>query len=137
MTVGIHIIADFYGIESGLISTAPVMAEIFENAVVYSGLTKLASKYYQFEPFGASGVILLAESHMSFHTWPEYNLVTLDFYTCGDPEGGEKALEYLTEVLKPKKTEIRRLKRGEMIEEDGKPKIISSEYKYVKPEIKT
>ena len=130
MTVGTHIIADFYGTDADLISTAPTMARIFEETVVHSGLTKLTSNYYQFDPYGASGVILLAESHMSFHTWPEYNLVTLDFYTCGRPEGAERALAYLKKVLNPERIDIKRFERGTYVGAQGSPKPVISEYRY-------
>lgn len=130
MTVGIHIIADFYGTDASLISSASVMAKIFEDTVVHSGLTKLSSNYYQFDPYGASGVILLAESHMSFHTWPEYNLVTLDLYTCGDPNGAERAFEYLRKRLNPERVDIKRFERGTYVGAQGLPKTIVSEYRY-------
>lgn len=134
MTVGSHIIADFYGVDSSILSTVDSMADIFEETVRYSGATKLASNYYQFEPFGASGVILLAESHMSFHTWPEHELVTLDIYTCGSPEMTEKAYEYLLNSLKPKKVDVHRLTRGLSVPEHvySKPIIDSMEGSKIK-----
>ena len=85
MTVGIHIIADLYGVDEELISTSENVLLVIEESVRISGLTKISSDYYQFQPKGVSGIVLLAESHLSFHTWPEHNLVTLDIYTCGDP----------------------------------------------------
>ena len=124
MTVGIHIIADFYGVNSDILARVEDMARIFEDTVKYAGVTKLAANYYQFEPFGCSGVVLLAESHMSFHTWPEYGLVTLDFYTCGPPEQAHKAYEYLENVLKPKRVEYHKLVRGRAIHEEVPPKPI-------------
>ena len=115
MSVGIHIIADFYGVKEDLISKLEKMKEIFEDAVEYSKLSEISSDYYQFKPEGASGIILISESHLSFHTWPEYNLVTLDIYTCGTEEQAFKAYEYLKEKLKPKKIEENIIKRGNSI----------------------
>ena len=116
MVVGIHIIADFYGVEAELISSVETVREIMEGAVSAGNLTKLGSSYHQFKPYGASGVILLAESHLSFHTWPEYNTVTLDLFTCGDPDGGYKAYEYLLNVLKPTHVEYQKFDRGVKVE---------------------
>ena len=78
VSVGIHLIADFYGIKEDLISKVEKMKEIFEGAVEYSKLSKISSDYYQFKPEGASEIVLISESHLSFHTWPEYKLVALD-----------------------------------------------------------
>lgn len=119
MGVGIHIIADFYGVDSKLISTTERMYPIIEGAVKYGRLTKISSDYYQFRPQGASGVVLLAESHLSFHTWPEYGLVTLDIYTCGDPKTADDAFEYLTRELKPTSVTTRKIVRGDLVGEEG------------------
>ena len=58
MGVGIHIIADFYGVDSELIATTERMFPIIEGAVEYGRLTKISSDYYQFRPRGASGIVL-------------------------------------------------------------------------------
>ncbi|MEM0291107.1 MAG: S-adenosylmethionine decarboxylase, partial [Thermoplasmata archaeon] len=68
MAVGIHIIADFYGVDRNKITYVEQIKPIFEDAVKYAGLTKISSDYYQFRPLGCSGVVLIAESHLSFHT---------------------------------------------------------------------
>ncbi len=81
-------------------------------------LTKISSDYYQFQPQGASGVVLLAESHLSFHTWPEHGLVTLDIYTCGDPKGAEAAFDYIVDQLKPDTMDCKRLRRGVSVTEE-------------------
>ncbi|PYB67848.1 MULTISPECIES: adenosylmethionine decarboxylase [unclassified Thermoplasma] len=121
--VGIHIIADFYGVDSELIATTERMFPIIEGAVEYGRLTKISSDYYQFRPRGASGIVLLAESHLSFHTWPEYGLVTLDIYTCGDPKTADDAFAYLVDKLRPTSISTRKIIRGDMIEEAGENQI--------------
>ena len=116
MSVGIHIIADFYGVDEDLISKVENMKDIFEDTVKYANLSKISSDYYQFKPNGASGIVLISESHLSFHTWPEYKLVTLDIYTCGDENQAFKAYEFLKEKLKPEKIEEIIIRRGNSIE---------------------
>ncbi|MGC8609683.1 MAG: adenosylmethionine decarboxylase [Thermoplasmata archaeon] len=116
--VGIHIIADFYGVDSDLIATTERMYPIIEAAVKYGRLTKISSDYYQFRPMGASGIVLLAESHLSFHTWPEYGLITLDVFTCGDPKTAEDAFSFLVDKLKPTSVMTRKITRGELVNED-------------------
>ncbi len=112
MAVGIHIIADLYGVDPALLARVERMKEIFEGAVKFAKLSKISSDYYQFRPEGASGIVLIAESHLSFHTWPEYGLVTLDIYTCGEPEQAEKAFQYIKERLNPSRVDLVKLERG-------------------------
>jgi len=88
------------------------MKEIMESAVKSGGLTKIRSHYHQFSPTGVSGVILLAESHLSFHTWPEYGFVALDIFTCGPTENAEAAFEYIIDKLSPVSVEYKKIERG-------------------------
>jgi S-adenosylmethionine decarboxylase len=88
------------------------MQEIMESAVKFGKLTKIRSYYHQFTPSGVSGIILLAESHLSFHTWPEYGLVALDIFTCGPTENAESAMEYILGKLTPSSIEYKRIERG-------------------------
>ncbi len=112
MAVGIHIIADMYGVDPALLARVEKMKEVFEGAVKFAKLSKISSDYYQFRPEGASGIVLIAESHLSFHTWPEYGLATLDIYTCGDPKQAELAYKYIKEQLNPSRVDVVRMERG-------------------------
>ncbi len=116
MAVGIHIIADMYGVSPEILARVEKMKEIFEGAVKYAKLSKISSDYYQFRPEGASGIILIAESHLSFHTWPEYGLATLDIYTCGNPEQAERAYKYIKEKLNPEREDLLKMDRGVNVE---------------------
>ena len=118
MAVGFQILADLYGIDSDIISKVDSIYPIIEQSIQEGRLTKISSDFYQFQPQGASGVVLLAESHLSFHTWPEHGLVTLDIYTCGDPKGAEMAFDYIVDQLKPDTIDCKRLRRGTSITEE-------------------
>ncbi len=115
MAVGVHILADMYGIEPELLERKEFMMEVVERSIRVGNLTKISSDYYQFEPMGASGIILLAESHLSFHTWPEYGMITLDIFTCGDPEKAQISFEYIKDCLKPQTIEFRKHERGKRV----------------------
>ncbi len=118
MAVGFQILADLYGVDPDLISKVDSLYPVIEDAVRAGSLTKISSDYYQFQPQGASGVVLLAESHLSFHTWPEHGLVTLDIYTCGDPKGAEVAFDYIVDQLRPDTMDCKRLRRGTSVTEE-------------------
>ncbi len=118
VAVGFQILADLYGVDPDIISKVDSLYSVIEDAVRAGSLTKISSDYYQFQPQGASGVVLLAESHLSFHTWPEHGLVTLDIYTCGDPKGAETAFDYIVDQLKPDTMDCKRLRRGVSVTEE-------------------
>ncbi|WP_456399714.1 adenosylmethionine decarboxylase [Persephonella sp.] len=111
-TLGLHILADLYGIEFDKIDHVEDVRELLEGAVKFAGLSKLSSHFHQFYPHGATGVILLEESHISIHTWPEHGYAAIDVYTCGGKEKTFKAMEFILKVLKPKRIDEKVAERG-------------------------
>jgi S-adenosylmethionine decarboxylase len=112
MIVGKHIIAELYGVPKELISYEKTVRDIVEEVVDAAGLTKVGSVYKQFNPHGVTGIVLIAESHVSIHTWPEYEMVNLDIFTCGDIKKTERAFELFLERFKPKEYRHYVLDRG-------------------------
>jgi S-adenosylmethionine decarboxylase len=118
--LGLHIIADLYGVEADLIDRVEDIRALLEGAVKHANLTKISSHYYQFRPHGATGVVLIAESHISIHTWPEVGIATVDVYTCGDPQQCIDAMDYIIQKLKPTRVDKKVFERG--ILEEGQKK---------------
>lgn len=108
---GIHLIAEFW--HGKIIENEKELKEILTEAVKRANCIPLKTIIHKFEPQGITGVVLLAESHIAFHSWPEYDYVAIDIFTCGDRAIPEKALDYLSTVLNPKKVEIRNINRGQ------------------------
>lgn len=107
---GIHLIAEFWN--GKIIEDSKKIEKILRAAVKKANNTPLEIIVHKFKPQGLTGIVLLAESHVAIHTWPEFNYVALDIYTCGNKASPMKALEYLKEKFQPQKFEIRKLKRG-------------------------
>jgi len=108
--LGNHLIAEFwYG---KIIEDEKKLKEILFEAVRKSNNTPLKFVFHKFNPRGISGVVLLAESHIALHTWPEFNYLAIDIFTCGDKANFGKALKYLKAVFKPRKVEVQEIKRG-------------------------
>ncbi|MFH1235169.1 MAG: adenosylmethionine decarboxylase [Candidatus Diapherotrites archaeon] len=105
METGFMIIAEFKGCNPEKIKKIRDIKPVLEKAVKESGLKKLCSKYHQFKPFGVTGFILLAESHLSVHTWPEKGTVAIDIFTCNSRKKAEKAFVLLKKGFKPEKIE--------------------------------
>lgn len=109
---GIHLIAEFWYGKN--IEDSKELKQILIGAVKRASNTPLEIAVHKFQPQGITGIVLLAESHIAIHTWPEFNYTAIDIYTCGDKANPEKALEYLKEALQPKKVEIKKIKRGKI-----------------------
>ena len=77
-----------------------------------AGATILGESFHRFSPHGISGVVVIAESHLCIHTWPEYGYAAADIFTCGTTVQPEKAAELLVEKLGARKHSIRELQRG-------------------------
>jgi S-adenosylmethionine decarboxylase proenzyme len=86
------------------------------KAVEVSGLTALGDCFHQFEPYGVTGTVILEESHLAIHTWPELGGVTLDVYVCNYTEDNtakaKKLYDYLFNIFKPKTKHFQMIERG-------------------------
>ncbi|MFH1714100.1 MAG: adenosylmethionine decarboxylase [Candidatus Nealsonbacteria bacterium] len=107
---GIHLIAEFWG--GKIIDSPKEIRKILYTATKKSNNTALGIKLHKFQPQGVTGFILLAESHISIHTWPEMNYIAIDIFSCGAKGKPKKALDYFRQVFKPKKVKIRQFRRG-------------------------
>lgn len=104
-TVGSHVLADISGSTSPLLDDGVGLEALLVSAAEAVGATVLSRHHHSFMPQGATAVVVLAESHVSIHTWPEWGGATLDAYTCGtaDPE---RLVDLIIEGLAP--TNVRR-----------------------------
>ncbi|MFA5522648.1 MAG: polyamine aminopropyltransferase [Castellaniella sp.] len=121
---GLHLTADLYhcGCDASILTHADTLAALCRKHTVDVGLTLVGEKWhtfpdYQGEPGGVTGMLLLAESHLAIHTWPERNGVTLDVYVCnfeGDNSSkAERLMNALESVFAPGQSQRNRLWRGE------------------------
>jgi len=117
--MGIHIIAELWGVDSDKISRVEQLRAILDRVIAKSGLHVVSSNFHQFEPFGVSAVYLLRESHLSVHTWPEYSYIALDIFTCGSDEPALTAYQLLLEEFKPTSVEERVIRRVDFEEIRG------------------
>ncbi|MCS7204613.1 MAG: adenosylmethionine decarboxylase [Leptospiraceae bacterium] len=112
--LGIHYIIELYGCNSSVLDNLPEI----ENALNYSadiaGATIISSKFHKFSPQGVSGVVVIAESHLSIHTWPELGYAALDLYTCNLNMDIDRALEHIKNVFLPKEMIVKYMERGIM-----------------------
>lgn len=76
------------------------------------GATIVASEFHQFNPYGVSGMVIISESHLSIHTWPEYGYAAVDIFTCGEVINPEIAHEILREAFQSTQESVIEMRRG-------------------------
>ncbi|KOO52627.1 S-adenosylmethionine decarboxylase proenzyme [Viridibacillus sp. FSL H8-0123] len=111
-TLGRHVLIEFYGCPSEVIENNALIERFMNEAADYSGATIVESVFHHFNPYGVSGAVIIEESHLTIHTWPEYGFASVDVYTCGDSVNPWKAADYLSEKLHATKTESFEIPRG-------------------------
>jgi len=110
--LGRHILAEFTGCDQGLLNDQKAIEAILLEAARRSGATIVNSVFHRYNPYGLSGIIVIAESHISIHTWPEYGYAAVDFFTCGERVDPWQGCRYLEEKLKSSGLHTQEIKRG-------------------------
>jgi spermidine synthase len=82
-SLGRHILVEFHGCSSEVLNDVPHIEASMLRAAKESGATIISSTFHYFSPFGVSGVVVIQESHLAIHTWPEYRYAAVDLFTCG------------------------------------------------------
>jgi S-adenosylmethionine decarboxylase len=107
---GIHLIAEFWYGKN--IENSKELERILIKATKKAKNIPLKIAIHKFSPQGITGVVLLAESHLALHSWPEINYLAIDIFTCGKKAMPHRALKYLKKMFQPKKIKIKEIKRG-------------------------
>ncbi|WP_028103366.1 adenosylmethionine decarboxylase [Pseudoduganella violaceinigra] len=109
--IGIHLLADMSGIEPDVLADCARIEQLLRDAAAAAGAQVLHSHFHGFGPgLGVTGVVLLAESHISIHTWPENGFAAADIFMCGAAQP-QLALELIEEALQPEYSEVRTVDR--------------------------
>ena len=115
---GIHLLGEWYGCppDTPQFTRADALRDLCVGAARNAGLTVVGERFFQFEPQGVTGTVLLAESHIAIHTWPEAGFVTVDVYVCNyttdNTDKAERVFAELEEALRPERTRYQAIHRG-------------------------
>lgn len=111
VTLGRHLIAELYGCDARALDDVERLRAGAVEAAEAIGATVLGVTFHEFAPQGVSGTVVIAESHISLHTWPEHGYGAVDIYTCGglDPR---PAIELLGRVLGASALRVQEIRRG-------------------------
>lgn len=110
--LGRHLIVELADCDSVILNDQEALQRHMEEAVRRSGATIVKSVFHRYNPQGVSGVVVIAESHISIHTWPEYGYAAVDFFTCGDSVDPYRAHEYLSKAVGARQSVVQEAKRG-------------------------
>lgn len=108
--LGQHTICEFWGAKH--LDSPELTETAFRNAVNAGGATLIELVVHQFAPQGVSAVAVIAESHLSIHTWPELGYAALDYFTCGDHVDVDAIFEVLKEAYEPERIVRHQMVRG-------------------------
>ena len=110
-TLGRHLLVEYRGCAGNILNDYDKIESMLQRAAIAAGATLVGKVFHQFTPIGVSGVVVVQESHISIHTWPEEGYAAVDFYTCGDCKP-ERAHELLLEELEATEFELLTVRRG-------------------------
>lgn len=113
-TLGLQTMLELYGCNSALLDDTEYIRQIMLTAAEKANATIVQQFFHQFSPFGVSGTVVIAESHINIHTWPEHRFTAIDLFTCGTDMNISAACDYLTRQLEASEYTIDSLSRGSM-----------------------
>ena len=112
--LGIHVLAEYYDCNSDILNDTGQIRQYLNEAAHIAGATVVSSAFHAFNPHGVSGVVVIAESHLTIHTWPEYGYAAVDIFTCGETVDPWKAFDHLRENLESTHYSTMEMKRGQL-----------------------
>lgn len=94
--LGRHVLAEIHGCDFEILNNVKKVEEIMVNAALDAGAEIREVVFHKFSPQGVSGVVVISESHLAIHTWPELGYAAVDVFTCGDKVNPWDACNFLT-----------------------------------------
>ena len=110
--LGRHILVEYYNCNNDILKDHKKIEELLNEAALLSGATVVTSTFHHFNPWGVSGAVIISESHLTIHTWPEFGYAAVDLFTCGDKVNPWIGFDFLEKNLAAEKSESYELSRG-------------------------
>lgn len=111
-TLGRHVLLDLFDCALDAINNLETARSVLVEAARRAQATIVDVIFHKFNPVGLSVIVMIAESHLSIHTWPEHRYAAVDIFSCGENMQVEVAAAYIVEQFKPGRTSIIEVKRG-------------------------
>ena len=111
VALGNHILVEFMNCDPHIMNDVATIERDMVDAARKAGATVINSTFHHFSPYGVSGVVVIQESHLAIHTWPEYGYAAVDLFTCGEMDAWI-SFDYLKDCFKSKSYSALEMKRG-------------------------
>lgn len=110
--LGRHVLAEFYGCPDTILNDLAQIRQEMVTAALIAGAEVRETVFHQFSPQGVSGVVVISESHLAIHTWPEFGYAAVDIFTCGQTVDPWVSCNYLKQKFAAQNMTAREIKRG-------------------------
>lgn len=110
--LGLHILMEFHDCNAELLDDIRFLENSMNKAAQLANATIIKSVFHQFSPQGVTGIVVIAESHLSIHTWPEHGYAAVDFFTCNSNMNYLSTFDFLGEQLSSKENCFKTIERG-------------------------
>jgi len=110
--LGKQIVAELYGCDEAPLRSLSMVRKRMREAANASNSTVIKSAFHKFGNMGVSGVLVIAESHLCIHTWPEHRYAAVDVFTCGDQAEPDRAIKVLAKSFNARRVNSRLILRG-------------------------
>ena len=125
--LGTHLLVELRDCNPEILKSIEKVRNALVSAAKEARATIVDISFHEFNPFGISGVVVIAESHLTIHTWPEYNYAAVDIFTCGEVIKPEVAASFLINQFESKSPSVVEIKRGILSHENKRlPHKVSS-----------
>ncbi|MCA0969849.1 adenosylmethionine decarboxylase [Halobacillus litoralis] len=111
-TMGRHVIAELWDCNEEKLNDMSYIEQVFVDAALKAGAEVREVAFHKFAPHGVSGVVIISESHLTIHSFPEHKYASIDVYTCGDRIDPNVAAHFIVEALEAGKNETVEVPRG-------------------------
>lgn len=114
IALGRHVLVELYDSNPEALKDVQLIEQTMVEAAQDSGATVINATFHHFSPFGVSGVVVIQESHLAIHTWPEYGYAAVDLFTCGDTVDPWKSYTILKKALGAENGSAMEMNRGQL-----------------------
>ncbi len=112
VNLGQHVLAEFFECDPNILNSIDKVEKYMVDAALECGATIVQKCFHMFNPYGVSGVVIISESHLAIHTWPELGYAAVDLFTCGDKCDPKVSYEFLKKKFHCQNATFSELKRG-------------------------
>ena len=111
-TLGVHLLLDLENCNEKILNDLDIIKQTLISAAQKSGARIMGETFHKFTPVGVTGIVSIAESHISIHTWPEFNYAAVDIFSCGEDFDLERCAKVISDKLKCEQVTKREINRG-------------------------